>query len=116
MPSMPDQKGLRSRSRRRAIVAVAATPRPSKPPDRLRMLLTMPITSPCLLNRGLPELPGLTAASVRKNSRAVLGDQDTGGHAGHTAYPLLRQERGGLLDGPDHDDGTLHAPKGLAEW
>src|SRR5438132_12417084 len=45
-----------------------------------------------------------------------MGDQDAGGHAGHTAYPLLRQERDGLLDGPEHDDGALHAPKGLAEW
>ncbi len=41
-----------------------ANPTPMNPPDCVRMLLTMPTTSPCRLNIGPPELPVLIAASV----------------------------------------------------
>src|SRR5882724_7057436 len=49
MPSTPHQNGFRSSRNRRAIFAVAANPIPSNPPERLRMLPTMPMTSPCRL-------------------------------------------------------------------
>ena len=50
------------------MLAVTTNPRPSKPPDFEMMWLTMPITSPAMLNMGPPELPWLMAASVWKNS------------------------------------------------
>ena len=41
-----------------------AKPIPWLPPERLRMAVLMPITSPREFSSGPPELPGLTDASV----------------------------------------------------
>jgi hypothetical protein len=45
-------------------------PIPTLPPERERMALLMPTTSPDMLTSGPPEFPGLMAASVwRKSSK-----------------------------------------------
>ena len=41
-----------------------AKPMPIEPPDGERIAVLMPITSPCRLNSGPPELPLLIEASV----------------------------------------------------
>ncbi len=41
-----------------------ANPIPMYPPERLKIAVFMPITSPLRLISGPPELPGLIAASV----------------------------------------------------
>src|SRR6185503_16205003 len=47
-----------------------AKPMPTLPPERERIALLIPTTSPDMLTRGPPELPGLMAASVcRKSSK-----------------------------------------------
>ncbi len=47
-----------------------AKPMPTLPPERERIALLIPTTSPDMLTRGPPELPGLIAASVcRKSSK-----------------------------------------------
>src|SRR5262245_576263 len=55
---------------RLAMLTGMAKPMPTLPPDRERIALLMPTTSPDMLTRGPPELPGLMAASVwRKSSK-----------------------------------------------
>ena len=61
---MPLQNDLALSSTRSATLEGMANPNPSKPPDCVRMRLTMPTTSPFMLNIGPPELPMLIAASV----------------------------------------------------
>ena len=58
---------LRSSAIRMARSIGMAKDSPWKPPERVQMRLLMPITLPCALNSGPPELPGLTAASVWMN-------------------------------------------------
>ena len=45
-----------------------AKPMPIEPPDGDRIAVLMPITSPCMLNSGPPELPLLIEASVCRKS------------------------------------------------
>ena len=54
----------RSRATRMARSIGIAKPRPTKPPDWVRMNALTPTTSPSALTSGPPELPGLMAASV----------------------------------------------------
>ncbi len=81
VPSMPLQKDLRSRSSFLAVLMVTTKPSPSLPPDFEMLWLTMPMTSPAMLNMGPPELPVLMVAVVWKNSArgmllyTVLGGQ-----------------------------------------
>jgi hypothetical protein len=51
-----------------AVFIVTTKPRPSLPPLLEMTWLTMPTTSPAMLNIGPPELPTLMLASVWKNS------------------------------------------------
>ncbi len=48
----------------RAMLMGMAKPMPMLPPERLKMAVFTPTTSPFRLTRGPPELPGLMAASV----------------------------------------------------
>ena len=55
------------------VAAGVAKPMPIEPPEGERMAVLMPITSPCKLNNGPPELPLLIDASVcRKSSYGPL--------------------------------------------
>ena len=50
---------------------------PTLPPERERMALLMPTTSPDMLTSGPPELPGLMAASVwMKSLNGLPGSMD----------------------------------------
>ena len=51
---------------------VTTNPSPSLPPDFEMLWLTMPMTSPAMLNMGPPELPWLMTASVWKNSASGI--------------------------------------------
>src|SRR5262252_5736209 len=81
VPSMPLQNDAFSRSSFLAVLMVTTKPSPSLPPDFEILWLTMPITSPAMLNMGPPELPVLIVAVVWKNSArgmclyTVLGGQ-----------------------------------------
>ena len=55
-----------------ARLMVTTKPSPSKPPDLEILWLATPITSPAMSNMGPPELPGLIAASVWKNSASDM--------------------------------------------
>ena len=54
------------------MLMVTTKPSPSEPPDLEILWLAIPITSPVMLNIGPPELPGLIAASVWKNSASAI--------------------------------------------
>ena len=51
---------------------VTTKPSPSLPPLLEMLWLTIPMTSPFMLNIGPPELPVLMAASVWKNSASGM--------------------------------------------
>ncbi len=57
---------------------VTTKPNPSLPPPFEMLWLTIPMTSPAMLNRGPPELPVLMVAVVWKNSAR--------GKAGYTLF------------------------------
>src|SRR5215470_12893350 len=81
VPSMPLQNEAFSKRSFLAVLMVSTKPSPSLPPDFEMLWLTMPITSPAMLNIGPPELPVLMVAVVWKNSArgmclyTVLGGQ-----------------------------------------
>src|SRR5262245_30402708 len=81
VPSMPLQNDAHSSRSLLAVFMVTTKPSPSLPPDFEMLWLTMPITSPAMLNMGPPELPVLIVAVVWKNSASgmflytVLGGQ-----------------------------------------
>ena len=62
-------------------MVVTMKPKPSLPPDFEMFWLTMPMTSPAMLNTGPPEFPVLIVAVVWRNSargmsgKIVLGGQ-----------------------------------------
>src|SRR2546430_17328428 len=56
----------------RAVLIVTTNPSPSLPPDLEMMWLTMPTTSPAMVNMGPPELPVLIVAFVWKNSASGM--------------------------------------------
>src|SRR5499427_1678629 len=68
VPSMPLQNDAFSRRSFLAVLMVTTKPSPSLPPDFEMLWLTMPITSPAMLNIGPPELPVLMVAVVWRNS------------------------------------------------
>jgi hypothetical protein len=53
-------------------LVVTTNPSPSLPPDFEMFWLTMPITSPTMLNRGPPEFPVLIVAVVWKSSASGM--------------------------------------------
>ena len=67
-PSSPLQNDRFSSRSCLAVFPVTTKPRPSLPPLLEMLWLTMPITSPFMLNIGPPEFPVLMTASVWKNS------------------------------------------------
>ncbi len=71
IPSTPVQKVARPSSSWRATFEAMAKLSPSNPPERERMWLTIPTTSPSMLNTGPPEFPAFTAASVCSSSSRI---------------------------------------------
>ena len=63
-PWRAPQNTFRATRRLRALLIVTTKPRPSLPPDFEMFWLTMPMTSPAMLNTGPPELPVLIVAVV----------------------------------------------------
>src|SRR3989454_3768353 len=88
-PPRPLQNDFCSRSWR-ATLEVTANPSPSEPPEWDRMWLTIPMTSPCMLNSGPPELPWLIAASVWKNSARDIPLKVAFGLRRALMYPTVR--------------------------
>jgi hypothetical protein len=64
MPWRAPQNTFRGIRRARALLMVTRKPRPSLPPDFEMFWLTIPMTSPAMLNTGPPELPVLMVAVV----------------------------------------------------
>src|SRR5437773_5342788 len=72
VPSRPPQTDFLSISSSLAVLIVTTNPSPSLPPDLEMMWLTMPTTSPAMVNMGPPELPVLIVAFVWKNSASGM--------------------------------------------
>src|SRR5258708_3692917 len=93
---------------KRATGAGTAKPRPSLPPEPVRMKVLMPTTSPSAFTSGPPLLPGLMGASVWMNtkgeSRSIcraldhvrVGDDISAGIDDHARpdHPLVRDHGG----------------------
>src|SRR5436305_1187016 len=71
-PSSPDQNERFSSRSCLAVFRVTTNPRPSLPPLLEMLWLTIPMTSPFMLNMGPPEFPVLMTASVWKNSASGI--------------------------------------------
>src|SRR5215475_11697535 len=90
-PSRPDQNDLFSSSSSLAVLSVTTKPSPSLPPLFEMLWLTIPITSPFMLNMGPPELPVLIVASVWKNSASGMVLYTVLGAQRALMYPTLSE-------------------------
>ena len=91
MPSMPPQTDFFSSKSSRAVRSVTTKPRPSLPPDFEMMWLTMPMTSPDVVNMGPPELPVLIVALVWKNSASGIARYTVFGCHRALIHPMLSE-------------------------